>query len=99
MPVNDISGAIAAYGNVAKSPSAGAAGEGVNFLEMVQQGVDNSTQTLKAAEQAGIGALNGEVSLDELAVAIANAETTLQTVVAVRDRVIGAYQDIIKMPI
>jgi flagellar hook-basal body complex protein FliE len=31
--------------------------------------------------------------------AVSQAETTLQTVVAVRDKVIAAYQDIIKMPI
>jgi flagellar hook-basal body complex protein FliE len=31
--------------------------------------------------------------------AVTNAEVTLQTVLAVRDRVIQAYQDIIRMPI
>ncbi len=33
------------------------------------------------------------------AAAYANADATLQTIVAVRDRVISAYQDIIKMAI
>jgi flagellar hook-basal body complex protein FliE len=31
--------------------------------------------------------------------AVTNAQVALQTVVAVRDRVISAYQDILKMPI
>jgi flagellar hook-basal body complex protein FliE len=31
--------------------------------------------------------------------AVSNAEVTLQTVVAVRDRVVAAYLDILKMPI
>ena len=30
---------------------------------------------------------------------VTNAEVTLQTVVAVRDRVIAAYQEILRMPI
>jgi len=30
---------------------------------------------------------------------VANAELTLQTVIAVRDKVIQAYQDILRMPI
>jgi len=31
--------------------------------------------------------------------AVTNAEVTLQTVVAVRDKVISAYQDILRMPV
>jgi flagellar hook-basal body complex protein FliE len=31
--------------------------------------------------------------------AVTNAELTLETVVAVRDRVVQAYQDILRMPI
>jgi flagellar hook-basal body complex protein FliE len=38
-------------------------------------------------------------SLVDVVTAVAEAETTLQTVVAVRDKVIAAYQDIMKMPI
>ena len=35
----------------------------------------------------------------DVVTAVAEAEATLQTVVAVRDKVIAAYNDIIKMPI
>jgi flagellar hook-basal body complex protein FliE len=31
--------------------------------------------------------------------AVTNAELTLQTVVNIRDKVIGAYNDIIRMPV
>jgi flagellar hook-basal body complex protein FliE len=35
----------------------------------------------------------------DVVTAVSNAEMTLQTVVAVRDRVLNAYQEIMRMPI
>ena len=40
-----------------------------------------------------------EAELVDIVTAVSNAEVTLETVMAVRDRVIAAYQEIIKMPI
>jgi flagellar hook-basal body complex protein FliE len=37
--------------------------------------------------------------MTDVVTAVADAETALNTVVAIRDRVINAYQDIIKMPV
>ena len=44
-------------------------------------------------------AVAGEAELSEVVTAVANAETALQTVVTVRDRIITAYQEIMRMPI
>ena len=41
----------------------------------------------------------GQANLQDVVEAVNAAEVTLQTVVAVRDRMIAAYQDIIRMPI
>jgi flagellar hook-basal body complex protein FliE len=41
----------------------------------------------------------GKQPLHEVVLSINEAEIALQTIVAVRDKVIAAYQDIIKMPI
>ena len=41
----------------------------------------------------------GKADLTDVVTAVSEAETALNTVVAIRDRVISAYQDIIKMPI
>ena len=40
-----------------------------------------------------------QAELADVITAVSNAEVTLQTVVAIRDRVIQAYQDIMRMPI
>ncbi len=44
-------------------------------------------------------ALVGKADLTDVVTAVSEAETALNAVVAVRDRVISAYQEIIKMPI
>ena len=44
-------------------------------------------------------AVVGEADLVEVVTAVNSAEMALQTVVTVRDRVISAYQEILRMPI
>jgi flagellar hook-basal body complex protein FliE len=60
-----------------------------------------STAKNKAYQSEGVSAksLVNEAELHELVTSVTNVELTLNTVVAVRDRVINAYQDILKMPI
>jgi flagellar hook-basal body complex protein FliE len=41
----------------------------------------------------------GKAELVDVVTAVANAETTLETVISLRDRVITAYQEIMRMPI
>jgi flagellar hook-basal body complex protein FliE len=52
-----------------------------------------------AADSKTTEALTGGGNLTEVVTALSRAELTLQTATAVRDRVLQAYQDIIKMPI
>ena len=44
-------------------------------------------------------AVKGTADIQEVVMAVSNAEVALQTVVAVRDKVVSAYQDILQMPI
>jgi flagellar hook-basal body complex protein FliE len=44
-------------------------------------------------------ALNGTGNLTDVVSAVARAQLALQTATAVRDRVVSAYQDIMKMAI
>jgi flagellar hook-basal body complex protein FliE len=55
--------------------------------------------SLRAGEQASLRALAGKADVAQVVQAISAAEVTLQTAVAVRDRVVGAYQEIIRMQI
>jgi flagellar hook-basal body complex protein FliE len=51
------------------------------------------------AEQQSLAVAGGQADIVDVVTAIAAAETQLQTVIAVRDQVISAYQEILRMPI
>ena len=63
--------------------------------DLASQGVDVGNRN----EQEGMKAMARQADIVDVVNAVSNAEVTLGAVVAVRDRVITAYQEIIKMPI
>ncbi len=72
---------------------------GVNFADMLKSAVDTGSNTLAKSEQIGIEAVAQKADIVDVVTAVNAAEVTLQTVVAVRDRMVQAYQQIMRMPI
>lgn len=70
----------------------------VSFSDFMAQSVENSMQTMRAGEQAAAQAVAGNADITSVVQAVTSAELTLQTLVSVRDRMISAYQDIMRMP-
>ena len=66
---------------------------------MVDGLVKPAADGLRAAETATAKQVTGKGDLIDVVTAIGAAETALETVVAVRDRVVNAYQDIMRMQI
>ena len=89
------------YANTSKVADAGGMDEpqGLSFGSMLRAGLQNSVNTMKAAESASAAAVAGKADLNEVVQAITKAELTLQTVVAIRDRLMSSYQEILRMPI
>lgn len=80
--------------------TSGASGAGSAFGQLLSNTLGDLAQTQKTVEAASTNAIStGKEDLTNIITAISNAELTLNTVVAVRDRVISAYQDILRMPI
>jgi len=101
---NPVTNAVAAYANAGKISVApgltsrdGAQDGG--FADFLRKTAETAVDTLKQGEQASLAGVTGKADIAQVAAAVANADATLTTIVAVRDRVISAYQDIIKMPI
>jgi flagellar hook-basal body complex protein FliE len=94
-----IANAVAAYANAAKSPGLGATASGGNFGDHLQQAVKSAVDSIQQGEDVSIKATTGKADITEVVSAMSNAQMTLQTVTAVRDRVISAYQEILRMPI
>jgi flagellar hook-basal body complex protein FliE len=96
-----LSTAVAAYAQAAKTagPGIAARDEGGGFADLLKQASEGAVGVLKQGEAARLKAVTGKADISEVVTAVTNAEVALQTVTAVRDRVIQAYQDILRMPI
>ena len=101
--------AAAAYGRSLQSLSPlsgggvniGHAGEekGGGFGAMIETMVGDAAGSLRVAEAASAKQVAGKGDLIDVVTAIGAAETALDTVVAVRDRVVNAYSEIMRMQI
>ena len=70
-----------------------------SFADFLEQSAQGAMDTLKQGEAMSGKAVTGEADLIDVVQAVTAAEVTLKTVTAVRDKVIVAYQDIMRMPI
>jgi flagellar hook-basal body complex protein FliE len=98
----DPTSAAAAYARVARQSSVGLEARPSptqSFSELVQQLTRDAVSAGKESEAVTAKAIAGQANVTDVVTALSNAEVALQTVVAVRDRVIQAYQDIMRMPI
>lgn len=56
-------------------------------------------RTLQQGEDAARAALTGKADMTSLVEAMARAELAVETAVTVRDKVVEAYQEILRMPV
>lgn len=75
------------------------AAQGAAFTDMLTSAVEQTEATMRAAEQMTASAAVGQAEMVDVVTAVAAAEVQLETVVSVRDQVIRAYQEILRMPI
>lgn len=84
------SSAAPALGNVAGAP---------NFTHFLEGAMNEAVSTMKNGEKMAAQQAAGKADMVSVVNAVNSAELTLDTVVAIRDRVIQAYQSIMNMPI
>jgi len=80
-------------------PQGQAAGGDDSFTAVLGRAMDNAVSTSLKADQTSLAAAAGKANVTDVVTALTNAEVTLQAVVAVRDKVVSAYQEIMRMPI
>jgi flagellar hook-basal body complex protein FliE len=78
--------------------AAGAAGA-PDFGQMVNQVVSQAVHDSRAAETQMSAQVQGKASLVDVVTAISSAQTSLSTMIAVRDQMIQSYQQIMNMQI
>ena len=80
----------------AAGPQGAAGGSFADVLKNVMGDTVQATKTAETQMQAG---LQGKTDLVNVVTAVSSAEASLETMMAVRDQVISAYQEIMRMPI
>ncbi len=70
-----------------------------NFGEMLNGVLSDTIHQSRQAETQIVAGVQGKTDLVNVVTAISSAETSLQTVMAVRDQVIAAYQQVMQMQI
>jgi flagellar hook-basal body complex protein FliE len=93
-------GAMSKLANRGTEVQTGLAGGGVpDFGAMVKDQIASVVETGNAAEAKQGDLMAGKADLVDVVTAVSETELALETMVSVRDRVISAYEDIMRMPI
>lgn len=95
----DKAGSVGAIRPGASAVSPGVAAGAPDFGTVLANVAAGAMDTLKAGEAAAIAGLEGKASAQEVVQAVMSAERTLQTALAIRDKVVAAYQEISRMAI
>lgn len=103
-----ISTVTSAYGNAARllqdsakpegTSAIGSAGGG-DFSSMLAESVQGVVDSGNKADQLSMDMLNGNANVVDMVTAVAESELAIQSMVTVRDKVISAYQEIMRMQI
>lgn len=78
---------------------AAASASSPSFEDYISGAAKDVVESIQNAEQVSQEALMGKASVQEVVNAIMVAETNLQTVVSLRDKMIQSYQEILRMPV
>lgn len=85
-------------GGLARKVAAAAPGK-ENFGGHLQNALSSLAEQGKATDQKAHMMAAGKADIVDVATAVAETEVAIETLVSVRDRVIQAYEEIMRMPI
>lgn len=70
-----------------------------SFGDLVKEGIESAVAAQRKSEQMSAKAIAGEADLTDVVTSITKAEVALDTVMSVRDRMLNAYQEIMRTQI
>jgi flagellar hook-basal body complex protein FliE len=100
--------ATAAYGNAARLITQAAAkpaadltanAGGGDFSAFLAQSLQGVVDSGKASDQMAMDMVSGKANVVDMVTAISETEIAIESMVTIRDRVISAYEEIMRMPI
>jgi flagellar hook-basal body complex protein FliE len=72
---------------------------GASFGDALGEVLNAVAETGKRADQQSAAAVQGKADMVDVVTAVAESQTAIETLVAVRDRVVAAYEEIMRMSI
>lgn len=88
-------------GDAARAPldPAAPAETGPSFADTLQRAAEEIAATLRRGEEVAARGIAGQADVQSVVEALTATELALQTATAVRDRVVEAYQEVLRMPV
>ena len=72
---------------------------GPDFSSVLKDVIDAVSAVAQKSDAQAQAVAAGKANMVDVVTAVADTETAFQTLVSVRDKVIAAYEDVLKMPI
>jgi flagellar hook-basal body complex protein FliE len=72
---------------------------GADFAQLMNQITGDAVGTMKTAEAASIQGMQGSMPVHQVVESVMSAQRSLQSVLAMRDKAVSAYQEISRMAI
>ncbi len=72
---------------------------GADFASMLAESVQSVVDTGRVSEQLSRNMVDGKANVVDVVTAISQTEMAMESMVTIRDRVISAYEEIMRMPI
>jgi flagellar hook-basal body complex protein FliE len=100
----NITEATTAYSNAlnqlkkAANPEDGGESSGAAFGDLLKQSLQTAVETQHKSEKVSGAALAGKADMTDVLQAVTDAEVALNTVLAVRDKVVQAYEQVMRTP-
>ena len=93
-----------AYASLAKIVDQGGAGKGAEtggptFSALLKDAIGSVAEAGKKSDAQSMAMVSGKANVMDVVTAVAETDVAVSTLVSVRDRVIQAYEDIMRMPI
>jgi flagellar hook-basal body complex protein FliE len=73
-------------------------GSGAAFGDILKDSLKSAVETQHKSEKISGAALAGKADMTDVLQAVTNAEMALNTVLAVRDKVVSAYEQVMRTP-
>jgi flagellar hook-basal body complex protein FliE len=92
-------GAASASSGVRSPTAAAASTQGPSFEQALSQVIGSAVDTLQTGEAVAIQGVEGAASPMKVVDSVMAAQRSLQTVLAIRDKAVSAYQEVARMAI